>query len=478
MAAAFTSLTQPIRWRSEPTLTARLAEVCLIALICLSILAPPLTSAGSSLWLKFEQVALPVAILIYGWMMLSGRAQLIRPNGMFAVAAAYCACILISMWWGSVQLGQAVILRDFYELPKSCLPAAFFTLAYESELSEDALRKLYKFYGIAIFLVCAFAWAQWMKLGFTYTLDTYYSSGMHDDVLESTRRVYSTFGNANVLGELMVWGIAAFLLAALGRIGNRAWDVALAFSCLITLAMTGSRYGLLNGCLTFVLMLVLPAASRGEAAARRGFLLVLFAVFALTFAVVAKSNARTLDRFETLQNPLQVDSFRGRVDRLWVDALDQFKRSPVLGRGPAKTIFTGIYTDSEYLNVLKEFGVVGFVAYSMYFLVPLSLLVKGLQAARRAGPFLERYTPATFLTLRLAFIMVIMAMVMNIGMSTFYNAQLQGFLWMWLGLGARCAKNIGALTFPHRETASPPLLAFSPRPGWPQPAPLGPASID
>jgi hypothetical protein len=25
---------------------------------------------------------------------------------------------------------------------------------------------------------------------------------------------------------------------------------------------------------------------------------------------------------------------------------------------------------------------------------------------------------------------------MNIGMSTFYNPSLQGFLWMWLGIGA------------------------------------------
>jgi hypothetical protein len=35
-----------------------------------------------------------------------------------------------------------------------------------------------------------------------------------------------------------------------------------------------------------------------------------------------------------------------------------------------------------------------------------------------------------------------LALVMNIGMATFYMPFLQGFLWMWLGIGARCAMTI------------------------------------
>jgi O-antigen ligase len=97
------------------------------------------------------------------------------------------------------------------------------------------------------------------------------------------------------------------------------------------------------------------------------------------------------------------------------------------------------------MDVLKEFGVIGFFSYICYFLFPLYLSWKGLLAGQRAGPQAEEHFPATFLVLRLSCVMAVTAMVMNIGESTFYNQILQGFLWLWLGLGARCAKAIEAI---------------------------------
>jgi hypothetical protein len=451
MAAGTLHLSESFPWQWRDPLAKRAAEVCLILMICLAVVVPPITGPKSELWLKIEQLLLPVAVTGYGWLLLAGRARLFRLNAMFLIALAYCACMAVSMWWGSIQLGQTIILRDYYEFPKAWLPVMFFTLAYEAELQEDSLRKLMKFFGVTALFICAYAWAQWAGFGFTYTLNTFYSSGMHDDVLISLRRVYSTFGNANLLGEFLTWSMAAFVLAALANVGKRAWNVGLAFGCLISLAMTGSRYGLLDGGLTLALIILLPSVSRREGRSRRNFLLALVAVFALSFGVVARSNQRTLERYQTLRNPMQADSLRGRLDRLWLDALDEFKKSPIIGRGPAKTIFTGIYTDSEYLDVLKWFGIVGFLVYILYFLFPLSLLVRGLPASQRAGPLLEAHLPATLMVLRLATVMAIMALVMNIGMSTFYNAPLQGFLWLWLGLGARCAKTVGDLPGGSRE---------------------------
>jgi hypothetical protein len=397
------------------------------------------------------QILLPVAIAIYGWMLLAGKARLIRFNGMFVIGLLFSLCIAISIWYGSEFLGQTAILSDYYELPKAWLPVAFFTLAYEAELPDDSLRRLVKFFGAAILLVCVFAWTQWAGLSVSYTLNAMYSSGNHDDALMYARRVYATMMNPNLLGQLVTWAMAAFALAALAKVGNRAWNIALAFACLVTLSMTGSRYGLFNGCLTFALIVALPSASRRRRNAQRTALLLIVPILALTYGAISISNHRSLERFETLRNPMQADSVRLRLEGLWVDAFDAFKQSPFFGRGPAKTIFNGIYTDSEYLDVLKRFGIIGFMSYIAYFLFPLFLLGKGLQASQRAGPLLEQRMPATLMTLRLCAVMAIMAVVMNIGMSTFYNAQLQGLLWMWLGLGARCAKTIGDLPARRRE---------------------------
>ena len=75
---------------------------------------------------------------------------------------------------------------------------------------------------------------------------------------------------------------------------------------------------------------------------------------------------------------------------------------------------------------------------------------------------LEERIPVTFTVLRLSFVMTVMAIIMNIGMSTFYNAPLQGFLWLWMGVGASAARTIREAARPYVAHAA--LVAARQRP--------------
>ena len=97
--------------------------------------------------------------------------------------------------------------------------------------------------------------------------------------------------------------------------------------------------------------------------------------------------------------------------------------------------------------MLKKFGLLGFAAYLGFYLFPLFLIWRGMRAARKANPGLELRIPATFLVMRLGFVMILTALVMNVGMSTFYNAVLQSFLFLWIGLSVRTAQSIGNASF-------------------------------
>jgi len=158
--------------------------------------------------------------------------------------------------------------------------------------------------------------------------------------------------------------------------------------------------------------------------------------------VVSASNRATLDRFQMLQTPLHEKSLRTRLDVLWKDAIEQFLQSPVLGHGPARDIFTNVFTDSEYLQILKQYGLVGLVPYLCFFLVPLRMIYKGLKSVDRAGPWLEQNCTATYWALCLSFVMTVIALVMNIGMGTYYDSSLVAFLWIWMGIGAGVAARI------------------------------------
>jgi hypothetical protein len=426
--------------QTHSSIAARLAVFSVTALLCLAIVLPVITISDSLPWFKIEQLALPLIILVYAWLSLTGQVQPIRWNWLFAVSGIFCCCVVISILTGWLFLEHRVIPSDFYELPKAFLPLAFFTFGAETRFSEGALRRLLSFFSLAIAMVCLYAWAQWFGLGISHSLTPLYSGGWHDEgALAHYRRVYSTMGNPNMLGQLMIWALGAFLLAAIFKIGNRVRNVVMAGACLVTLVMTGSRYGVINlGILLVLVFWLVWKSGRTQRAVALG-VLALLPLFAWIGILVAGSNRATLDRVQTLSNPLATDSYRARTESLWIDAGHEFLRSPFFGNGPAKALYGEIVTDSEYLDVLKKFGAIGFLVYLGYFGAPLVILWRALQAESRSERVFPVDGPAAMWAIRLGFVMAVLALFMNIGMSTFYNAALQGFLWMWLGLGVGAA---------------------------------------
>jgi len=418
-------------------LTNRLSEFTAIAMISIAVVAPAIVVSASLPYFKIEQILIPVIFFVYLWLLLSGVARTIRLNALFVVGFLYCLCNVISIWYGAAALGHQVVGRDFYELPKVWLPVAFFTIGYECRLSEQSYRRLIAAFAIPALLVCLYAWSQFANLGFTHSLNALYSSGGHIDLaLQYARRVYATMGNPNVLGQLMVFCFLLFLLAFLNRAGNRIFYLLLALACVVTLVMTGSRFGLLSVGLGLVVVALLVSLSGRRELARLGLLLLFVPIIAWTYQMIATSNRRTFERYETLRDPLEIDSLRQRLDQLWKDELRDFAESPVVGHGPAKSVFTLGYTDSEYLEVLRSQGVVGFVFFLGYYLIPLYMIARGLRASRSYSDWISSREPGTLACSQFGAVVGVLALFMNIAMSTFYNPFLQGFIWLWLGLSS------------------------------------------
>jgi len=426
-------------------LTRFLSELAAIAMISASTIAPAVIFSASLPYFKVEQLLIPVIACVYLCLLLSGITRAIRLNALFLIGFLYCLCNVISIWYGATILGHPVAGRDYYELPKVWLPVAFFTFGYECRLSELSHRRLISALRIPAILVCFYAWSQFANLPFTYKLNALYSSGGHIDLaLQYARRVYATMGNPNVLGQLMVFCTLLFLLAFLNRVGNRLLHLFVAFACVITLVMTGSRFGLISAVLGLLILAFLVSFTGRRELVKLGLLLLFVPVFIGMYQMVATSNRRTIERYETLRNPLEIDSLRQRVDQLWKDEWRDFSESPVVGHGPAKSVFTLGYTDSEYLEVLRSLGTVGLIFYLGYYLVPLYLIGRGLRASHNSV-YASAREPATLACSQFGFLMAVLALFMNIPMSTFYNPFLQGFIWIWLGISANAASAFGQL---------------------------------
>jgi O-antigen ligase len=431
-----------------PTLGQRFLRLCVIPLMLISILAP-VVRLGDAFWLKLDQLALPVIALVYLWLLLAGLARPIPLNSMFLVAFVFCICIALSLLYGSQVIGHPLMSRDFMEFPKTVFPVIFFTLAYVADLPEKTLRSLVTWLVVAVLLICAYAYGQWFNMGFTYYLQPFYSGGAHDEgSLEHYRRVYSTLSNPNTLAILMTWVIAAFTMAALFRVGRRFWVLTALFGSLITLTMTGSRYGLIDTVFALILVFLLPAPTEKAKLKRRGVLFVAIPLVLGAIFVVAATNRATLDRFQMLGSPLKENSLRARLDSLWLDAFGKFLQSPVFGHGPARVIFTEVVTDCEYLQILKQFGIVGLLPYLCYFLVPLAAMRKGMKSVALAGAQLEGQWRGTYWGLCFGWVVPVTCLVMNIGMGTYYDQSLVAFTWMSMGIGASCSNRVAQLAAP------------------------------
>ena len=374
------------------------AQIGLISIICLSILCPaiPLTSVLS---LKIEQLLAVAIIGFYGLLLLAGLVRPIRLNAMLLIATLFAFSIGISMWYGSDVLGHNLVYRDFFEPPKMVLIALYFTIGYEAELSEASLQRLLNFLSIALLLIAIYGFGQFFDFGFTSKLNPYYAgSARHELGLEHHHRVFATMGNANVLGEILSWCIVLYTMAFLFKVGNQFRNAGTAFICLMTSVMTASRYSLLCSILGFVLIMsIAGAALRRRAVQLLLILFVLLPVFVLTFMTVEMQHRSTFQRFAALKHPLEVDSLQERFNKVWVEGVFFFERSPILGNGPAKGLFLDSYDDSEYLAILKRYGVLGLMPYLAFFLFPLHLLWRGLKAVPRTRWPSSRAAVPTFI---------------------------------------------------------------------------------
>jgi O-antigen ligase len=216
--------------------------------------------------------------------------------------------------------------------------------------------------------------------------------------------------------------------------------------CVITIVLSSSRYGILS--VGFGFLFVLGLAIKTRRGLSRVFgLVMLFVLFSGVFLIVSQRGSHIIaKRFDELRNPTQVASLRGRLDFLWVDAVSYFLSSPIVGHGPAKTIFENTFTDSEYLDILKWYGVVGFSIYIWYYGWPLLQIRKGLKTSVSLPHGLEGQLEANLLAMRIGFVMLCMALFMNIGMFTCFNWYLMCYLWVWVGVSVRAAEAVSEAT--------------------------------
>jgi O-antigen ligase len=435
-------------------------SVLIFMFACLLV---PNIGVGPDLNLPIEVLLLPVVYYIYLLLVCMHTVRPLRISCLQVFGACFSLSVLVSISYASTYLHHPPLIRDYYDVLKVWVPVLFFTLAYEADLSERALRRFLRVLGFATLLMCLYGWAQFLNVPGIARLNPYYSGGEHHDLgLEFGKRVYSTQGNPNVLGQFLSCALICYALTFLSKFGNRSGSAIVALAITSTLVLTGSRYALIIS--VFGLLLVLWLALSGRKRTMKlGSVAFLLVVLVSMFIATQKTDYQASSRFQELAHPTEVQSLRDRLDVLWGDAFRYFESSPVFGHGPAKSLFTGVWTDSEYLDVLKSYGMSGFTFYFAIHLWVLIQLWRGLRAHRLRGRQTGDLYSGDLFLVRLGFVFIVAGLAMNIGMSTYFNWRFSTFVWLLLGLAVRRAHTIERLYSRHSEAISKSVtfLGFS-----------------
>lgn len=427
-----TGTSQPRSWLSQFA-----GEVSVILLVCVSVVSPNLQFSQQLPMVRLDLLLLVLVTGGFAWLLLAGKVGKLELSRFILIGALFSVSVTVSLIHGAAILHNSIQPNDFYEISKAWVPVAFFVVGYEAKLSERGITSLMNWLAFVTVVICFCGWSQLLNFPLAGELQAIYGDGGHNDrALLVFHRIYATLTNPNVLGEFLSWTLVGYTLAFLYRVGNQARNLFVALLCMVTLTQTGSRYGILAACLGFLIALALARkAVRGLG--KTLALLLLLAAFGTAFIGVQRASYFTSQRFEELRNPAQVSSLRDRLDDLWIVASDYFLRSPVLGQGPAKRIFDEAYTDSEYLDILKKFGLAGFAVYLGFYLWPLAQIRRALKWNYRIFPSLDYCLPGNLFSLRFGFLMLCMALFMNAGMYTCFNWYLMCFLWVWTGVSVR-----------------------------------------
>jgi len=325
---------------------------------------------------------------------------------------------IISTLYGILELGVTSGFKDIVEIIRV---AQYGLLAYTIGHFTIDKNRLYEviYIIIAFFALCSLiGFFQYFGiLGLDrITAPLYFEGSIHDVHV----RMMGTFVNPNTFGTFMTFGtlIATGMFLYETKTSRRALLLLTIVLLFTTVVLTLSRTAFVAVAMGMLSLIPLYSYIRGY-----NFFnfLVIFAALLVLIIVILFVMRDSLARYKTLLTFMEDKSWQMRL-AAWYINLKVFLHSPYLGWGIGFHQFSST-VDSEYILVLRRYGIIGFLAYLHFYILPFIHAFKSLK-----GYSLQSVFNVIFLSCIIAFV------ISNIANPLFHSMQLMNFWSAFLGL--------------------------------------------
>lgn len=346
----------------------------LILLMCFSaILIPPLKLSDSIPIIRPE---FAMSLLVFPLIIYFKRETLNSNVKRFLIFyLGFMAIQLFSIFYGKYFHGVQTGYKDFVEVIRVGSYLLIVIVLSRVQLGEFDYRKLMWFILLIFFASALIGLFQYFSvLSFDSITAPLYSENR---VWHVNTRMFGTFVNPNTYGTFISIGIllCVALMYHEKTISLKFYLFFIFLALFWTLVLTESRTALVTlftGIVTYVL--IYNIYLKGNLIASIRSIVVFAIIFIILFAVMSSA---LIDRFSTLLTFMEDPSWQMRLFA-WYINFNLFLESWLFGFGPAFHQFTPT-VDSDYILILRRYGIVGFTSYCLVYAILIKQAFKNLQ---------------------------------------------------------------------------------------------------
>jgi O-antigen ligase len=428
-----------------------------VVYLVLAVLGPWI-NIGAARGIRPEEAVLPLMVVVY----LSGTGFSLRLSRSLRLVlvglAAIAACISLSLLANMPRSGGGPVARDTLELVRVAKYAAVMLLAGYDSATARACRK---WFVILVLVATAIAFVQvvaspaWVYSTMSVVDPSSAKFYASQNIAAGLRRVTGSFGNPNNFGVFLSASVG--LLIGLFASSSKRGDTWLLGSALVAVCAavvaTQSFTGLFA--LGLVLLVGCVATFSKRQYRKRGLALLMAVAIAIgTFAgilgvfgsegfVIGRRLTNASYAFGTMSSRFMV----------WTSVAMNMASDPamlVFGMGPQKeseTRVVGGDIDSDYVTILKRYGLIGFLCFGLF--------VTSVVAALRIPALVE--TGAAQGWRFGAVLMLLVILVSDLTNVVYVNNQLMDVFMFLLGSALSSDRDVTEQLFGFRDSVSRPV---------------------
>jgi hypothetical protein len=300
--------------------------------------------------INFDRLGVALFVLVLGTSIIPGTYHMVRGT--------------------TLTFQDAIILLAPYQYA-----FLFLMFAYLPSNNRERLG-IIKFMLVCSAVVAVVGVLQAAKIGFvTDLLHNWYGSS-HEKLAASYGRITSLLGSWNTLGIFMMFNLIILWAFGISRPSDLGWPTILAVGgvCIACLILSGSFAGVIG----LILGIMLISMFLGVYLNRRNIILFLVMIIAISVTFVLFQQTILIRWNQQFGYGGSAPSTLVARFRLWQDIyLPAIQKNLFWGINPTiPDYYAWRYTESQYLELLFSFGLVGFISYLSWNAITLNSLLR------------------------------------------------------------------------------------------------------